>query len=76
MVDLVSISFAKALGLSPCTKSRHHHVVPVLEGIGETCPKTYGFFHLRMTITQSFHAYIYIHKVKYTYAYIHTYEYE
>ena len=54
MVDLVSISFVKSLGLSPCTKSKHQHMVPVLEGVGETCPQTYGFFHLRLTITDQF----------------------
>ena len=54
MVDLVSISFVKSLGLSPCTKLKHRHVVPVLEGVGETCPQTYGFFHLRLTITDRF----------------------
>ena len=51
MVDLVSISFVKSLGLSPCTKAKHHHTEPVLEGVGLTRPKTYGFYHLRMTIT-------------------------
>ena len=50
MVDLVSISFVKSLGLSPCTKAMHHHTEPVLEGVGLTRPKTYGFYHLRMTI--------------------------
>src|SRR5215471_11655333 len=54
MVDLVSISFVKSLGLSPCTKSKHQHVVPALEGIGETRPPTYGFYHLRLTITDRF----------------------
>ena len=52
MVNLVSISFVKALGLKPCIK--HQHVTPRLEGVGETYPKTYGFFHLRMTLTDRF----------------------
>jgi transposase InsO family protein len=51
MVDLVSISFVKSLGLTPCTKAKHQHVEPALEGVGQTNPKTYGFFHLRMCIT-------------------------
>lgn len=50
MVDLVSISLVKSLGLSPCTKPKHQHVEPVLEGVGETRPKTYGFFHLKLCI--------------------------
>jgi hypothetical protein len=54
MVDLVSISFVKSLGLSPCTKPKHRHVVPALEGVGETHPQTHGFFHLRLTITDRF----------------------
>ena len=54
MVDLVSISFAKSLGLSPCTKTKHQHVIPVLEGVGETYPQTYGFFHLQLTIMDHF----------------------
>src|SRR5215472_8677331 len=51
MVDLVSISLIKMLGLSPCTKPKHKHVEPVLEGIGQTHPQTYGFYHLRLRIT-------------------------
>ena len=51
MVDLVSISFIKSLGLSRCTKVKHRHTEPVLEGVGQTHPRTYGFFHLRLRIT-------------------------
>jgi reverse transcriptase-like protein len=54
MVDLVSISFVKSFGLSPCTKSKHQHTLPALEGVGGISPKTYGFFHLRLTITDRF----------------------
>ena len=54
MVDPVSISFVRSLNLSPCKKRKHQHVVPVLEGVGETRPKTYGFYHLRLTITDRF----------------------
>jgi hypothetical protein len=54
MVDLVSISFVKSLGISPCNKSKHQHHFPTLEGVGGICPKTYGIFHLRMTITDRF----------------------
>ena len=52
MVDLVSISFVKSFGLEPCTK--HNHVLPKLEGIGQTAPKTYGFYHLRARITDRY----------------------
>ena len=52
MVDLVSISFVKSLGLKPCRK--HQHTAPRLEGVRETHPKTYGFFHLRITLTDRF----------------------
>ena len=51
MVDLVSISFVKSLGLSPCTRPKHQHVEPALEGVGQIQPKTYGFYHLRLHIT-------------------------
>src|SRR5438046_6418933 len=51
MVDLVSISFVKSLGLSPCTRPKHQHVEPALEGVGQIQPKTYGFYHLRLRIT-------------------------
>jgi hypothetical protein len=54
MVDLVSRSFVKSLGLEPCTQPSHQHEVPVLEGVGETRPQTYGFFHLRMTLIDRF----------------------
>jgi Reverse transcriptase (RNA-dependent DNA polymerase) len=50
MVDLVSISFVKSLDLSPCTKEKHRHIEPDLEGVGETHPKTYGFYHLKLCI--------------------------
>jgi hypothetical protein len=54
MVDLVSLSFVKSFGLTPCTKSKHQHVVPILEGVGKTCPETYGFYHLRLSITDRY----------------------
>ena len=54
MVDLVSISFVRSLGIFPCDKIKHQHVVPQLEGIGGSHPKTYGFYHLRMTITDRY----------------------
>lgn len=54
MVDLVSISFVKSFGLKACSKSKHQHVVPTLEGIGETRPQTYGFYHLRLSLTDRF----------------------
>jgi hypothetical protein len=50
MVDLVSISFAKSLGLSPCTKRKHQHTIPNLEGVGETHPQTYGFFQFNRSL--------------------------
>ena len=52
MVDLVSISFVKSLGLEPCRK--HQHIAPRLEGVRETHPKTYGFFHLKITLIDRF----------------------
>ena len=54
MIDLVSISFVKSFGLIPCTKPKHRHNVPTLEGVGETNPQTYGFYHLRLSITDRF----------------------
>ena len=52
MIDLVSISFVKSLGLEPYRK--HQHIAPRLEGVRETYPKTYSFFHLRITLTDCF----------------------
>jgi len=52
MVDLVSVSFIRSLGLEPYQK--HQHIAPRLEGVRETHPKTYGFFHLRMTLIDRF----------------------
>ena len=54
MVDLISISFIKLFGLSPCMNKKHQHVVPALEGVGQMHPQTYGFFHLKITITDCF----------------------
>ena len=51
MIDLVSISFVKSLGLSSCDKKKHQHKEPMVEGIGRMKAKTYGFFHLRLCIT-------------------------
>jgi hypothetical protein len=51
MINLVSISFVKSLGLSPCDKKKHQHVEPIVEGIRRTKPRTYGFFHLRLYMT-------------------------
>jgi hypothetical protein len=51
MIDLVSISFVKSLGLSPCDKKKHQYKEPMVEGIGRMKAKTYGFFHLRLCIT-------------------------
>ena len=51
MVNLISISLVKSLGLSPCTRSQHQHTTPILEGVGKTRPQTYGFYHLRLCIT-------------------------
>ena len=52
IVDLVSISFVKSLGLEPCRK--YQYIALRLEGVGETYPKTYGFFHLRITLIDCF----------------------
>ena len=52
MVDLVSVSFVKSLGLKPYIK--HQYVAPILKGVRETYPPTYGFFHLRITLTNRF----------------------
>ena len=60
MVDLVSISFVKSLGLKPYRK--YQHIAPRLKGVRETHLKTYGFFHLRITLTDRFNrSFDYIH---------------
>ena len=51
MVDLVSIFFVKSLELTPCTKPKHAHIKPILEDVGQTKPRIYDFFHLKMCIT-------------------------
>ena len=45
-MDLVFISFVKFLGLFLCTKAKHHHTKPALEGVDLIRPKIYGFYHL------------------------------
>ena len=54
MVDLVSISLVKSFGLKPYTYTKHQHVVPKLEGVGQTSPKTYSFYRLKALITDRF----------------------
>ena len=54
MVDLVSYSFIKSLGLEPYIYPSYQHEIPVLEGVRETRPRTYGFFHLRMALVDRF----------------------
>jgi hypothetical protein len=51
MVDLVSLSFVKSLGLSPCRRKKHQHVEPAVEGIGRIEAKTYGLYHLKLCMT-------------------------
>src|SRR5438045_6696400 len=51
MVDLILISLIKSLRLSPCIRSQHQHTRPILKGVGKTQPQTYGFYHLRLCIT-------------------------
>ena len=50
MIDLVSVSFVKFLGLSLCTKIRHHHVESTLKEISQIQLKIYEFYHLRLHI--------------------------
>jgi hypothetical protein len=61
MVDLVSISFVKSLGLSPCDKKKHQHEEPEVEGIGRIRARTYGFFHLQLCMTDQWN-----HSIRFT----------
>ena len=54
IVNLVSISFIRLFSLLPYNKIKHQHVIPVLEGVEETCPKTHDFFHLKLRITNHY----------------------
>ena len=51
MVDLVSISFIKSLGMSPCNKRKHQHRKLMVKGISRMESRTYRFFHLRLCIS-------------------------
>ena len=51
MIDLISISFVKSLGLSPCNKEKHQHKELAVEGIGRMEAKTHGFYHLKLYMT-------------------------
>ena len=51
MVDLVSFSLAQSLGITPCTKKKHRHKEPIVEGLGRKKAKTYGFYHLKLCMT-------------------------
>ena len=54
MVDLISRSFVKSLGLSPYTSLKYQYEVPIIKGVGQTSPKTYSFFHLKVEITNRY----------------------
>jgi hypothetical protein len=50
-LDVVSISFVRGLRLQPCTKKKHDHQLPPVEGAGISSVKTYGVYHLKFNIT-------------------------
>ena len=54
MIDLVSIFFVKFFDLIFCTKSKHHHVISMLEEVNETNLKIYSFYYLKLSITDCF----------------------
>ena len=54
MIDLVSISFIKFLGLKPCKQEKHQHVISTLEEVDVTYSKIYEFFHLYIFIINHF----------------------
>ena len=54
MIDLVSIFFIKFFGLISCIKSKHYHIIPILEGVDEMNLKIYNFYYLRLSITNCF----------------------
>ncbi len=49
-MDFVSTLFVKSRQLSPCTRTKHNHQVPKVEGAGKASVQTYGVYHLRVTI--------------------------
>ena len=51
MIDFISLSLVKSLGLTPYIKANHHYIKLTLEGINKTISKTYGFYHLKLRIT-------------------------
>ena len=54
MINLISIFFVKFFDLIFCTKSKHHHVVSILEEVSEMNLKIYNFYHLKLSITDYF----------------------
>ncbi len=50
-MDVVSLAYVQQLGLKPCTRKKHNHAIPTVEGAGMTVIPTYGVYHLHLVIT-------------------------
>ena len=49
-MDFVSTSFVQSLNLRPCTKPKHNHSIPSVEGVGGLSVPTHGVYHLKVDL--------------------------
>ena len=49
-MDFVSASFVQSLNLHPCTKPKHNHSIPSVEGVGGLSVPTHGVYHLKIDL--------------------------
>lgn len=50
-MDFVSLAFVQTMGLQPCARSKHQHVVPPIQGADAQQIPCQGIYHLRVEIT-------------------------
>jgi hypothetical protein len=51
MIDLVLFFLVQLFGITPCNKKKYQYEELMVEGIGRKKVKTYGFYHLKLCMT-------------------------
>jgi hypothetical protein len=49
-MDFVSYDLVQELGLQPCVRKKHLHIIPEVQAAGQLTPKTYRVYHLKLSI--------------------------
>ena len=49
-MDFISYDLVQELGLQPCVRKKHLHIIPEVQAAGLLTPKTYGVYHLKLSI--------------------------